>query len=249
MAREDDPLLQNQHGHPEEGPPEEGVLNDLIDSEIRAGFIKKVYGILTVQILVTILLAIPFHRLPDLKEFVIANPALLWVAWGFAFIFILIITCFPGVAQTYPNNYLLLAAFTMVEAFIIGIYTAMHNTMAVLIAAGVTCLITIVLSIYAATTKTDFSGMGIYLLVALVGIMGISIAAIITGIGWLMTLWLVLGVVLFSFYLVYDTQLIVGGKHQQYAFTVDDYVLAALCLYLDIINIFMYILQLTAGGD
>jgi len=247
MPTEDDPLLQGVREEGAEG--DDNLLNEYVDKEIRNGFIKKVYGILSVQIIFTILLAIPFHRIPDLKDFVIANPALLWVAWGLAFIFILIITCMPGVAQTYPNNYLLLAAFTIVEAFIIGVYTAMHDTVAVILAAGVTCIITIVLSIYAATTKTDFSGWGIYLLVASIALMGISIAAIITGLAFLMTLWLVLGVMLFSFYLVYDTQLIVGGKHQQYAFTVDDYALAALCLYLDIINLFMYILSLISGGD
>lgn len=245
-AREDDPLLL---GTQEEGgeADDENLLSDLIDAEIRNGFIKKVYGILSVQILVTILLAIPFHRHPVLKDFVVSNPAILWIAWALAFVFLIIITCFPALAQSYPNNYILLAAFTIVEAFIIGVYSAMHDTMAVIIAAGITCVITIVLSIYAATTKTDFTGWGIYLLVAAIALMGISIAAILTGITWLMTLWLMLGVVLFSFYLVYDTQLIVGGKHQQYAFTVDDYVLAALCLYLDIINLFMYILSLTAG--
>jgi len=133
MAREDDPLLLRQdYEGQQEG--DENTLNDLVDKEIRNGFIKKVYGILAVQILFTILLAIPFHRVPDLKEFVIANPVLLWVAWGLAFVFILIITCLPGVAQTYPNNYLLLGAFTLVEAFIIGLYTAMHDTAAVLVA-------------------------------------------------------------------------------------------------------------------
>ncbi len=52
------------------------------------------------------------------------------------------------------------------------------------------------------------------------------------------------GVLLFSCYLVYDTQLIIGGKHAKFQFSVDDYVFAALNLYLDIINLFIYILQL-----
>ena len=36
----------------------------------------------------------------------------------------------------------------------------------------------------------------------------------------------------FSFYIVYDTQLIVGGKHRKYQFSTDDYVIASVSFYL-----------------
>lgn len=52
-----------------------------------------------------------------------------------------------------------------------------------------------------------------------------------------------LGALLFSFYLVYDTQLMMGGKHK-YALSPEEYIFAALNLYLDIINIFLYILTI-----
>ena len=41
-----------------------------------------------------------------------------------------------------------------------------------------------------------------------------------------------LGATMFSFYIVVDVQLIVGGKSRQYQYSVDDYVMAALALYL-----------------
>lgn len=47
-----------------------------------------------------------------------------------------------------------------------------------------------------------------------------------------------------GFYLVYDTQLIIGGQHKRMQFDMDDYVLAALSIYLDIINLFILILRL-----
>jgi FtsH-binding integral membrane protein len=53
---------------------------------------------------------------------------------------------------------------------------------------------------------------------------------------------------IFSMYLVYDTQIIVGGEHKSYQFDMDDYVLAALVIYLDIINLFILLLQLLNGG-
>ena len=44
-------------------------------------------------------------------------------------------------------------------------------------------------------------------------------------------------------YIVYDTQIMMGGKHK-YALDPEEYVFAALNLYLDIINLFMYLLTI-----
>lgn len=47
---------------------------------------------------------------------------------------------------------------------------------------------------------------------------------------------------LFGVYLIYDTQLIVGGH--KHSLEVDDYIIAALTLYIDIISLFLQILEL-----
>lgn len=52
-----------------------------------------------------------------------------------------------------------------------------------------------------------------------------------------------LGALLFSFYLVFDTQLMVGGNHKV-AYAPEEYVFAALSLYLDIGNLFLYLLRI-----
>ena len=54
-----------------------------------------------------------------------------------------------------------------------------------------------------------------------------------------------IAVMLFSFYLIYDTQLIMGGK--RYEIDIDDYILGAIILYTDIITIFLYLLKLFGG--
>ena len=56
-----------------------------------------------------------------------------------------------------------------------------------------------------------------------------------------------LGALIFSMYLVYDTQMMVGGKHK-YSISPEDYIFAALNLYLDIINIFLYILTIIGAS-
>ncbi len=56
-----------------------------------------------------------------------------------------------------------------------------------------------------------------------------------------------IGALLFSFFIVYDTQLIVGGQNRKYELAVDDYMAGAISLYLDIIN--MFIMFLSIFGD
>merc|ERR1719326_1064404 len=112
-------------------------------------------------------------------------------------------------------------------------------------AAALTTGIFIGLSAYAFTTKSDFTGAGPYLFAALMGISLFGLVLIIFPAGAMMhKIYAGLGALLFSFYIVYDTQLIVGGNHKKHQFSVDDYVFAALNLYLDIINLFLYLLSL-----
>lgn len=240
-AGERQPLTGNRGALQEAGADDK--LNDFSENGLRLGFIRKVYGLLTAQILLTILIATPFRTWPDLNEFAASNPQLLWIALAASLVFICLLTCIPEAARTFPNNYLLLFGFTITEAFLVGVITAQYETSSVFVAMTVTCGITAVLTAFACTGSVDFTGYGIYGLVASVALLLVGLMAIIVQIPMVTTLWLCFGILLFCFYIVYDTQLIVGGRHAQFKFGIDDYVLATLCLYLDIINLFLYILS------
>ncbi len=45
------------------------------------------------------------------------------------------------------------------------------------------------------------------------------------------------------FFIVIDTQMLIGGKHG-IQFSPDDYIAAALNLYLDIVQLFLYLLRI-----
>ena len=60
-------------------------------------------------------------------------------------------------------------------------------------------------------------------------------------------LYCLFGVILFGFYLLIDTQLICGGGRVQVS--PEHYILAVIMLYLDIINLFLYILMLFGGRE
>ena len=112
----------------------------------------------------------------------------------------------------------------------------------VLEAASMTAAMTFAITVYAMTTKTDFTLFGpiLYICGFVFATAGIFMACFGINGG---ILWASLGVILFSFYLVYDTQMIMNGN-SKYQYSEDMYILAAVNLYLDIINMFLYILQI-----
>ena len=109
-------------------------------------------------------------------------------------------------------------------------------------ASILTVAMTLALSIYAWTTKTDFTTMGGVLFVALLCLPVISILAYFINLPILHLIYNYLAVLLFSIYLIYDTQLIIGNHSN--SLSEDDYVLAVILLYLDIINLFVNILEI-----
>ena len=69
-----------------------------------------------------------------------------------------------------------------------------------------------------------------------------GIVGFFINIPWLNMLISICGVIVFGIYLIFDTQLILGKG--ELALEIDDYVFAAMNIYLDIINIFLYILEI-----
>lgn len=224
-----------------------------VPAYIRTQFIQKVYSILVAQLLVTVAIATPIQFVSN--DWLKKNIWLYWFAmFGSLFLILGMTCCCMQAAQRFPTNYLMVFGFTVLESIVVGFVSAMYKTESVVLAAGLTAGIFFGLTAFACFTKSDFTGCGPYLFAALWGlvlfsfVMGMAsffleiprVAHKIFG---------CLGAILFSFYIIYDTQLIVGGRHKRHEFTVDDYVFAALNLYLDIINLFMDILSLVGSRD
>ena len=111
-------------------------------------------------------------------------------------------------------------------------------------AAVLTLAMTVGLTVYAFTTETDVTVHG-----GILFILGsLFLGLIIVGIFVQSTIFSIivssLGCLLFGFYIVYDVQLILGTKSEM--FSLDDYIVAALSLYIDVINLFIQILELVS---
>ena len=211
--------------------------------EDRMGFIRKVYSILAIQLTFTAVFTFAVMLAEKAMLPILASPAVSMFFIPTYIASICALVC-CGMDKRFPINYILLAVFTFCVSWIVSLTCLRYSITSVVQAASLTAGVTVALSLYAITTKSDFTICG-----PLVFIMGFVFA--ITSL-FLMLAWgpashlfmSAFGVILFSFYIIYDTQVIIGGKNRKNVLTVDDYILASVTLYLDIINLFLYILSM-----
>jgi len=226
-------------------------LRGISDKAVRHGFIQKVYGILLVQLTLTTLMAWLImkycsHISFTLRTVLLLSSLVLAIASMCTFI------ANPRLMRETPTNYFIILVFTLAESVAVGFVCVAYTKETVLIAIGVTALCVFGLTLFACQTTFDITGFAPYLLCALFAMLGIGFTMMIASLCGLYgpafhTLRLIyagLGTIVFSFYIVFDTQRIVGGKHEFMEFTIDDYVPAAIALYLDILNLFLFLLQL-----
>ncbi|KAF9784376.1 UPF0005-domain-containing protein [Thelephora terrestris] len=247
-----EPLLGDRRS-PEPGPSAGGIYNqprfgDVPDDfkygvsvsesslEIRNAFVRKVYTILFAQILSTTIVAGVLSQSPSAVLWVQANP------WSY---YLPMIGVFINLGLLYwkrhnhPANLILLSTFTLLEAFTLGIVCAYVNNTIVIQALLITLGVFLGLTAFTFQSKYDFSGMGPWLFGGLIalcmtGIVGIFIPFSRT----IDLLYAIGGTILFSGYIVYDTYMINARLSP------DEYIMAAISLYLDFINLFLSILRL-----
>ena len=68
--------------------------------------------------------------------------------------------CCGSVRRKFPTNIIFLGIFTAAEGFMLGSICAYFSADAVLIAAGITCGVTLGLTLFAFQTKIDFTACG-----------------------------------------------------------------------------------------
>jgi FtsH-binding integral membrane protein len=103
-------------------------------------------------------------------------------------------------------------------------------------------------AIYGATTKRNLNSLGGFLFMGMIGVVVASIVNVLLGsspLGWAIAL---IGVVVFTVYTAYDVQKISYGDYAASLGSVEKAsVLGAIHLYINFVNIFLFLLRLTGG--
>ena len=199
----------------------------------RATFVKQTY-----QLLAASLLAATAGAYIGTNSASLLSGGAYWIAVIAEF------ACLFGLMYARKNAKLaliLLFAFTFISGLVLG------PTLARYIGAGMGNVITQAflmttvafggLSVFAMNTKRDFSAMGKFLFIALIVLIVASLINIFVGSSMLSLALSGAGALIFSAYILYDTQNIIRGAY-------DSPVLAAVSLYLDILNLFISLLHI-----
>jgi len=266
---------------------------------VRKGFIRKVYGILSVQLLATAMMCALAMKATASEKVggysVLSFGSLLASSSGLRiFIFVISIVCLLALfcmKDKYPTNMMLLAlwtiamsvsvatscSFAMCDPMVVvenakepipfsmakssrtpgiiklyqGGYTCAVGTAkaddganAVVMAALITATIFFSLTVFTMQSKIDFSFLGAGLAVSLLILCLFGLGMMIFGATpSLYYGYCVAGTLIFALYIIFDTYMI----HNRLG--PDDYIMAAIDLYLDIINLFIMILQLLNRRD
>ena len=203
----------------------------------RATLVRRTYGLVFVSVLVTMLGSAFAFTQPRLMQAVAMHPFISMIA-----IFVPLWMAQRN-ARVFPKNVLLTLLFTFVEGVFIAPFLAIAEQAApgTVSQAG---LLTFAafggLTLYATVSRRDFSAWGSFFIIGLIVLfIAMLINAFVASAA--ASLWIsAVGVMVFAGLLVFDTWRITrSGQFGQ-----DDYVIAAVQIYLDLLNMFLFILSL-----
>ncbi|SPO00204.1 related to C-term. of A.nidulans regulatory protein (qutR) [Cephalotrichum gorgonifer] len=204
--------------------------------EIRNTFVRKVYAILTVQLLATTLVSSASFWSDSYRDWIKSHPALVWISLLGSMVF-LGLTYWKR--KSYPTNLLFLSGFTLLEAYTVSVIVSFYDAGLVLNALVITVGVFAFLTAFACQTKYDFTSWMPYLFGALWGLLIFGfVAAFLPRSSTGDLIWGGLSALVFSGYILVDTQLVLRKHH------VEEEIAAAISLYLDIINLFLAILRI-----
>uniref|UniRef100_A0A673KCD2 Zgc:110410 n=1 Tax=Sinocyclocheilus rhinocerous TaxID=307959 RepID=A0A673KCD2_9TELE len=226
-------------GLPDSAPPEYSLgFEDEIELLFRSYHKKrKVYLTLMVQLLITVGIICAFLYWETLKDWVRDTYWFTYTMMGATFVLIIVLICCGDIRRKVPLNFIFLALFELLLLF------RYYSAEAVLWAVGATALVSLAMSLFPLQLKWDFTALSGSIWVLCWTLFSFALLCAILRSQYLYILYASLGTLIFSVYLVMDMELILGGKHK-YSSSPEEYIFAALNLYLDIITIFLLLLQL-----
>ncbi|MFO8125372.1 Bax inhibitor-1 family protein [Yoonia sp.] len=234
-----------------------GVRTAEIDQGLRA-HMNKVYGTMSVGMLITFAVAWAVGTSPALlavfRDPVTLSPNILgWIVMfaplAMVFGFGAMINRFSAAAaQTF--FYAFAAVMGLSMSWIFVAFTGMSIANVFLI----TSIAFAGLSLYGYTTKKDISGWGAFLIMGVIGLIVAMVVNIFLQSPAIMFAISILGVLIFAGLTAYDTQkikndYIAHAAHGDQEWLAKSAIMGALNLYLDFINMFMFLLQLFGNRE
>ena len=219
--------------------------DQIIKDQIRNGFIRKVFGIVTIQLIFSFSFIL-FCQTKSIKNFIARNEGFCVILFSISTIAFIISVCLVycnrELARKVPSNYILLFCVTFAESIVSTAASIKYPVEIVIAAIILTIAASIGIICYTLKTKRDLSYCGMTLFVLISQLLFFGFLNLIIRSNFLNLVYTFLSAAMFGLYLVYDVQLISGKFGIEYS--IDDYIFAAMELYLDIIRLFLEILRI-----
>ena len=228
-----------------------GTRSATIDAGLRA-HMNKVYGLMSVGMVLTGGVAWAVGTNDAMLQAIFATP----LKWVVMFLPLIMVFAFSaminrlsvGAAQLF--FYVYAAAMGLSLSFIFAVYTGTSIAQTFL----VTAIAFASLSLYGYTTKKDLSAMGTFLIMGVVGLLIASVVNIFLASSALAFAISFIGVLIFAGLTAYDTQNIKNTYLEHAAAGDQEWlgkaaVMGALNLYMDFINMFMFLLSFLGNRE
>ena len=229
-------------------------LSVLQNTQARAnGLLKHVYGYMFVGLLLTSVFSFLVSQSRRAVAFIYSNP------------FVTIILCVAELALVFylssrierismRSAQLCFFAYSILTGVTLSSVFLVYTGASIAKAFVTTCLMFGGLTVYAGVTKRNIASWGTYLMMGLWGIIIAGAINMFFGFRSVDLLISVLGVVVFLGLTVYDTKRVLDMNREYGSeMTEDEYVklgvIGALNLYLDFLNIFLYLLRLFSSSS
>jgi hypothetical protein len=234
-----------------------GARTAQIDEGLRA-HMNKVYGLMSVGMLLTGGVAWAVGT-SDALMAIFRDPVTMQMnILGWVVMFLPLIMVFAFGAMINRLSVAAAQLFFYAYAAVMGLSLAWIFQVFTGVSIAQTFLVTAIafagLSLYGYTTKKDLSGFGTFLMMGVIGLIVASIVNIFLASSALMFAISVLGVLIFAGLTAYDTQNIKNTYIQMATSGNEEWlgkaaIMGALQLYLDFINLFMFLLQFMGNRE
>ena len=209
-------------------------------------FIMKVYSILILQITITIFIVTLAFYSVKFQNFLKNYKSVYFLSTILSLITYIYPLFYTKFLKSFPLNYFYLLLFTISSDFVLCRKIIKYKPTTILIALCLSIITIITLSFYAYYSKKDFTILGGNFFVTLNLFLIGSCLRILFGTEYSKLIIMGCCLIIFSTYIIYDTQLILGNHKER--FNDNDYVLATMCLYIDIINLFIEMVKIVAAS-
>lgn len=227
------------------------IQKESLSESSASNFLRQVFSNMVLGLLITGMAAWYVGTNPELVSFIFSNTILRWVVMlaPLALVFFMVARVrkmsFTALSITF-------GVYSLINGISLSVIFALFSTASLAKVFFITAGTFGAMAIVGYTTKVDLSKFRSILYMGLIGIIIASVVNMFLGSGMFDYIISIIGVVIFSGLTAYDVQkmLVIGSNVDPEAESSRKYALmGALELYLDFINLFLFLLRIFGGRD